>query len=213
MTTQPTPSIPSTPPATSVPHLPGRRQPNQPVYARLPRAPITGSPVPHLTSLYHFHRAGEYGDRSWPGNCGGNLIKDLLNYFKPAMMFDPMTGSGTAATCARNSAFLACSCDIHQGFDACDPHGLSRGEHVRFHLGTPALLAAEALRRRSPRPVAITRRSSISCGATASSSATVPGRLKPRRQARHPDGRLFRPRRRIRAAGLPHQATGLRRRA
>ena len=40
-------------------------------------------PVPHLTSLYHFHRAGEYGDRKWPGNCGGNLIKDLLNYFRP----------------------------------------------------------------------------------------------------------------------------------
>ena len=35
----------------------------QPVYARLPRAPINASPVPHLTSLYHFHRAGEYGDR------------------------------------------------------------------------------------------------------------------------------------------------------
>ena len=58
-------------------------EPDRPVYARLPRAPITGSPVPHLTSLYHFHRAGEYGDRRWPGNCGGNLIKDLLRYFRP----------------------------------------------------------------------------------------------------------------------------------
>ena len=38
-------------------------EPDKPIYARLPRAPITGSPVPHLTSLYHFHRAGEYGDR------------------------------------------------------------------------------------------------------------------------------------------------------
>ena len=25
-----------------------------PTHARLPRAPINGSPVPHLTSLYHF---------------------------------------------------------------------------------------------------------------------------------------------------------------
>ena len=33
-----------------------------------------------------------------------------------------------------------------------------------------------------------------------------------RRQARHPDGRLFRPGGRIRAAGLPHQAARLRRR-
>ncbi len=53
------------------------------LYVRLPKAPRTGSPVPHLTSLYHFHRAGEYGDRSWPGNCGGNLIKDLLQIFPP----------------------------------------------------------------------------------------------------------------------------------
>ena len=66
-------------------------KPDQPVYARLPRAPITASPVPHLTSLYHFHRPGEYGDRKWPGNCGGNLIKDLLTYFKPGLVFDPMT--------------------------------------------------------------------------------------------------------------------------
>ena len=56
---------------------------DRPVYARLPLAPRNASPVPHLTSLYHFHRAGEYGDRTMPGNCGGNLIKDLLVYFKP----------------------------------------------------------------------------------------------------------------------------------
>src|SRR5476649_688974 len=62
------------------------------VYARLPLAPRNASPVPHLTSLYHFHRAGEYGDRKWPGNCGGNLIKDLLNYFKPENVLDPLCG-------------------------------------------------------------------------------------------------------------------------
>ena len=55
---------------------------DRPVYARLPLAPRNASPVPHLTSLYHFHRAGEYGDRRWPGNCGGNLIKDLLTLFQ-----------------------------------------------------------------------------------------------------------------------------------
>src|SRR5579862_3943207 len=72
-------------------------EPNKPVYARLPLAPVTGSPVPHLTSLYHFHRAGEYGDRSYPGNCGGNLIRDLLLFFKPGLVLDPMSGSGTCS--------------------------------------------------------------------------------------------------------------------
>jgi hypothetical protein len=65
---------------------------DRPVYARLPLAPKNASPVPHLTSLYHFHRAGEYGNRKWPGNCGGNLIKDLLNYFRPGLVFDPLCG-------------------------------------------------------------------------------------------------------------------------
>lgn len=51
---------------------------SRPIYAKLPRAPINASPVPHLTSLYHFDRAGEYGRRDYPGNCGGNLIADLL---------------------------------------------------------------------------------------------------------------------------------------
>ena len=68
---------------------------HQPIYARLPRAPVNASPVPHLTSLYHFDRAGEYGDRGYPGNCGGNLIKDLLLYFQPRIVCDPMAGSGT----------------------------------------------------------------------------------------------------------------------
>jgi hypothetical protein len=100
-----------------------RREPQRAVYAKLPLAPINGSPVPHLTSLYHFDRAGEYGDRKYPGNCGGNLIKDLLLYFQSGLVCDPMTGSGT---CRDVCAELGISClawDIHQGFDACDPAG------------------------------------------------------------------------------------------
>ncbi len=42
-----------------------------------------------FTSLYHSAEAGDYGDRSYPGNCGGNLIKDLLRYFQPDTVFDP----------------------------------------------------------------------------------------------------------------------------
>jgi hypothetical protein len=63
------------------------------IYAKLPRAPITASPVPHLTSLYHFDQKRGLGDRGYPGNCGGNLIKDLLRFFKPANVFDPLCGA------------------------------------------------------------------------------------------------------------------------
>jgi len=96
-------------------------EPYQPVYAKLPRAPKNGSPVPHLTSLYHSSRAGEYGDRGYPGNCGGNLIKDLLKYFKPFSVFDPMTGSGACRDVCEELGIYCWSEDIHGGFDVCDP--------------------------------------------------------------------------------------------
>ena len=120
-------------PATPAP----RPEPGTPVYARLPQAPVTGSPVPHLTSLYHFHRAGEYGDRKWPGNCGGNLIKDLLLYFRPGLVFDPMTGSGTAREVCEDLGVPCLAFDIHQGFDACDPAGFPAAETFDFIWAHP----------------------------------------------------------------------------
>lgn len=96
-------------------------------YARLPRVPVNASPVPHLTSLYHFDRAGEYGSRSYPGNCGGNLIKDLLRYFRAASVFDPMTGSGTCRDVCEELGTYCWSSDMHQGVDACDASQFPRG--------------------------------------------------------------------------------------
>jgi hypothetical protein len=106
---------------------PQQRQdkPQQALYARLPRAPRNASPVPHLTSLYHFDRAGEYGDRSYPGNCGGNLIKDLLLYFKPGLVLDPMSGSGTCQDVCKELGIPCMAWDIHRGIDACDAQGFS----------------------------------------------------------------------------------------
>lgn len=110
---------------------------DRPVYARLPRAPRNASPVPHLTSLYHFHRAGEYGDRKWPGNCGGNLIKDLLNYFRPSLVCDPMTGSGTCSDVCEELGIPCMSWDIHQGFDACSGSGFAAEEMFDFIWAHP----------------------------------------------------------------------------
>src|SRR2546423_81050 len=92
----------------------------KPVYAKLPAAPVNASRVPHLTSLYHFDRAGEYGDRKYPGNCGGNLIKDLIRYFGAKSVFDPMTGSGTAAHVCKEMGVYCWSSDLREGQDACD---------------------------------------------------------------------------------------------
>jgi hypothetical protein len=89
--------------------------------AVLPMAPKNGSPVPWLTSLYHKAYAGPYGNRGYPGNCSGELIKDLLRYFGPKRVLDPMTGSGTCADVCRELKIPCVSFDIHQGVDACDP--------------------------------------------------------------------------------------------
>ncbi|NJN40714.1 MAG: hypothetical protein HC807_07715 [Gammaproteobacteria bacterium] len=92
-----------------------------PGYARLPLAPINASPVPHLTSLYHNADPGNYGRRNYPGNCGGNLIADLLRYFRPTRLLDPMTGSGTCADVCDELRILCWSSDLHAGADACSP--------------------------------------------------------------------------------------------
>ena len=91
------------------------------IYAKIPRAPINASPVPHLTSLYHFSEPGNYGDRSYPGNCGGNLIRDLLKFYSVRSVIDPMTGSGTCRDVCRDLGIACHSSDLHQGADACNP--------------------------------------------------------------------------------------------
>jgi SAM-dependent methyltransferase len=91
-----------------------------PAIAVLPRAPINGSPVPWLTSLYHKSWRGNYGDPRYPGNCSGELIKDLLRFFDAKRVLDPMTGSGTCADVCRELGIEWVSQDIRLGFDACD---------------------------------------------------------------------------------------------
>jgi hypothetical protein len=111
--------------------------PAERAFARLPLAPRNASPVPHLTSLYHFDRAGEYGDRSYPGNCGGNLIKDLLNYFKPSLVFDPMTGSGTCKDVCKELGIPCHTADIRYGMDACSASAFARTVSYPFIWAHP----------------------------------------------------------------------------
>ena len=87
----------------------------------LPTAPKSSSPVPHLTSIHSTVVRGNYGDARYPGNCSGELIKDLLLYFQPKRVFDPMTGSGTCADVCKELRIFCKSGDIRSGFDAGDP--------------------------------------------------------------------------------------------
>jgi hypothetical protein len=90
-------------------------------FAKLPTAPRNASPVPHLTSLYSSPDPGPYGDRRYPGNCDGYLIKDLLRYFRAEDVFDPMTGSGTCRDVCEELCIACYSSDLREDVDACDP--------------------------------------------------------------------------------------------
>ena len=123
---------------TAVPAGRSSAPPRTPRYARLPEAPITASPVPRLTSLYHHAEAGPYGDRRYPGNCSGELIKDVLTFFRPGLTCDPMAGSGTCADVCRELDIPCLAYDIHDGFDACDPKGFAPDETFDFVWAHPA---------------------------------------------------------------------------
>jgi hypothetical protein len=90
-------------------------------FALLPRVPRNSSPVPRLTSLYHDPDRGSSGDARYPGNCSGNIIRDVLQFFQPSLVFDPMTGSGTCGDVCTKLGIACVSDDLHRGFDACDP--------------------------------------------------------------------------------------------
>jgi hypothetical protein len=108
------------------------------IFAELPMAPQNASPVPHLTSLYYNTEPGPYGDRGYAGNCGGNLIRDLLLYFKPSgQILDPMAGSNTCRDVCDELDLPCVSTDIHQDFDACDPRGFSVAETFDFIWAHP----------------------------------------------------------------------------
>ena len=48
-----------------------------------------------LTSLLRYPDRGPWGSAGYFGNCPGYLLVDLIDYLKPASVFDPMEGSGT----------------------------------------------------------------------------------------------------------------------
>ncbi|MBX9628261.1 MAG: hypothetical protein K2X82_30965 [Gemmataceae bacterium] len=102
----------------------------------LPAVPKTRSPVPWLASVHGTPGRGAYGDAGYRGNCSGLLIKDLLLYYRPKRVFDPMTGGGTCRDVCRELKIACDSRDVRSGFDAADPpayRGLGAFDFVWLH--------------------------------------------------------------------------------
>jgi hypothetical protein len=98
--------------------------------------PESTSPVPTLCSVHAVEGRGDFGNSRFRGNCSGLLIRDLLQYFRPRNLLDPMQGSGTAGDVAKSLAIAYQGFDLTTGFDAADPRsfdGLGGFDMVWLH--------------------------------------------------------------------------------
>lgn len=98
--------------------------------------PESTSPVPTLCSVHAEEGRGEFGNSRFRGNCSGLLIRDLLQYFRPRNLLDPMQGSGTAGDVAKSLGIVYQGFDLTTGFDATNPRsfdGLGGFDMVWLH--------------------------------------------------------------------------------
>lgn len=70
-----------------------------------------------LTSLLRYPDRGPWGQSRYFGNCPGYLLVDLLDYFKPQSVFDPMEGSGTTREVCFDFHVEYAGRDLRTGFD------------------------------------------------------------------------------------------------
>ncbi|WP_083221903.1 hypothetical protein [Dehalobacter sp. TeCB1] len=49
----------------------------------------------YLTTLVSYPDRGQWGNNKWRGNFSGKLVEDLINWYHPKRVYDPMCGSGT----------------------------------------------------------------------------------------------------------------------
>jgi hypothetical protein len=63
---------------------------------------------------------GKYGDPTYRGNCSGLLVRDLLRYFQPKSVLDPMAGGETCRDVCHELSIACKSFDLRSGFDATD---------------------------------------------------------------------------------------------
>lgn len=102
----------------------------------LPAAPITGGRTPQLTSIHATPGRGPYGDPRYRGNCSGLLIRDLLCFYRPQRVLDPMEGGGTCRDVCSALGIRYEGRDLRRGFDATRPEdyrGLGTFDFIWWH--------------------------------------------------------------------------------
>jgi hypothetical protein len=72
---------------------------------------------PSLTSVVRYANRGPWGKATYFGNCTGYLLVDLIDYFKPTSVCDPMEGSGTTREVCFDLNVDYEGRDLNAGFD------------------------------------------------------------------------------------------------
>ena len=70
-----------------------------------------------MNSIVSYPERGPYGRAGYRGNTSGYLVRDLLNFFRPAYFVDPAEGSGTSRDVARELGVPYTGLDLHSGFN------------------------------------------------------------------------------------------------
>ncbi len=70
-----------------------------------------------LTSVLRYPDRGPWGKAKYSGNCSGYVLLDLIDFFKPASVFDPMEGSGTSRDVCADLGVAYEGRDLNTGFD------------------------------------------------------------------------------------------------
>ncbi len=73
-----------------------------------------------LKTIVSYPERGKWGKSSYSGNCSGYLIKDLLEYFKPKNVYDPMAGSGTTGEVCKDLGIKYTETDLNPRYGGLD---------------------------------------------------------------------------------------------
>jgi len=94
----------------------------------------------HLKSIVEYEERGPWGDNKFRGNCSGYLLVDLIDYFEPKSVLDPMEGSGTTGdVCFDMGDIHYKGLDLVTGFDLVQDN---IGEEFDFIFWHPAYWSA-----------------------------------------------------------------------
>lgn len=93
-----------------------------------------------LSTVLSYPDRGPWGDPRYPGNFSGHLVKDLIKFYGPRVVMDPMCGSGTTGDVCRDLGVYCVQYDLNPefgGFDvATDDFGKSADLmflHLPYH--------------------------------------------------------------------------------